>query len=94
MKTVKSSIIYKEKAPRLELLIRIIYAIPVVIVLWIFGVIVAIVQFVLWFYILIFGKRHKGMSNFIKTYVIYLFRINSYFHLLTDERPPIIPEEN
>jgi len=92
MKTVKSRIEYKEKASRLELFVRILYWIPVIIVLWIFSFVASIAQLVLWFHILIFGRRHKSLSNFVKAYVNYLFSINAYFNLLTDERPPIIPD--
>lgn len=93
MRTVKSQISYKEKASRWELLVRIIYAIPIVIILWIFGFLAGLAQIVLWFYILILGKRHKTLSNFIKAYITYLFRVRAYLDLVTDERPPIIPEK-
>jgi len=92
MKTVKSSIIYKEKASRLELLVRIIYAIPIAIVLWLFGILVGVAQIILWFHILFLGRRHKTLSNFVKIYITYLFRVHAYLNLVTDERPPIIPE--
>lgn len=93
MKTVKSRITYKEKASRWELFVRIIYAIPIIVVLWIFGILVGFAQFLQWFYILIFGKRHKSLHDFIRMYITYLFRIRSYLYLLTDERPPIVPEK-
>jgi len=92
MKTVKSNIFYKEKASRWELLVRIIYAIPIAIVLWLFGILAGVAQIILWFHILILGRRHKALSNFVKMYVTYVFRVNTYLNLVTDERPPIIPE--
>lgn len=92
MKTVKSSIVYKERASRLELIIRIIYAIPIAIVLWLFGILAGIAQFILWFHILFLGRRHNALSNFVKMYITYLFRVHAYLNLVTDERPPIIPE--
>ena len=93
MKTVKSQISYKEKASRLELFVRIIYAIPIVIVLWIFSFLAGLAQLILWFHILILGRRHKALGNFIKAYVTYVFRARAYLDLVTDERPPIIPEK-
>ncbi len=93
MKSVKSKITYKEKASRLELLVRIIYAIPIAVVLWIFGILAGLAQLILWFNILIFGKRHKLLHNFVKMYITYLFRVHAYLNLLTEERPPIIPEK-
>ena len=92
MRTVKSQISYKEKASRLELFIRIIYAIPIAIVLWLFSFLVGLVQIILWLYILILGRRHKTLSDFIKMYVTYVFRVRAYLDLVTDERPPIIPQ--
>ena len=93
MKTVKSKITYTEKASRLELFVRIIYMIPIMIVLWIFGIIAAVVFIVEWLHILILGKRHKSLGKFLETYVTYVFKVNVYLNLVTDERPPIIPEE-
>jgi len=92
MKTVKSQISYTEKASRLELFVRIIYAIPIVIILWVFSFLAGLVQIILWLHILILGRRHRTLSNFIKAYVTYVFRIRVYLDLVTDERPPIIPE--
>jgi hypothetical protein len=94
MKTVKSKIVYKEKAPRWELLVRIIYAIPVSIVLWIFSFIASIAAILLWFHILILGRRHKSLHNLVRMYIAYIFKTSAYFQLLTDERPPIIPSSS
>ena len=93
MKTVKSQISYKENASRLELFVRIIYAIPISIILWLFSFLAGLVQIILWLHILILGRRHKTLSNFIKAYITYLFRVRAYLDFVTDERPPIIPEK-
>jgi hypothetical protein len=92
MKTVSSKIVYKEKASRLELFVRILYAIPVLIVFWILGILAGIAEIILWVHILILGRRHKSLSELITLYVNYMFKVAAYLNLTTDERPPIIPE--
>jgi ABC-type maltose transport system permease subunit len=92
MRTVKSDIAYKERASRLELLVRIVYMIPAVVVLLLMSFLAGLAEFILWFHILIFGKRHESLNKVVAMYINYRFRINAYLNLLTDERPPIIPE--
>jgi high-affinity Fe2+/Pb2+ permease len=94
MKTVKFDVKYIEKASRLELLVRILYSIPLAIVLWLIGIIASLAEFLLWFHILIFGRRHKGLNGFLKVYLAYVTKIRAYLNLLTDERPPIIPDKD
>lgn len=94
MKTIKSSIAYKKRASRLELLVRIVYMIPIIVVLWIFNIMAGLAVFLQVFNILIFGQRNRTLNDFVKTYVTYMFRIRTYLSLLTDERPPIIPEKS
>jgi uncharacterized membrane protein len=92
MKTVATEIKYIPRASRLELIIRFIWTILAGIVLMVFGLI-AVVCFVLqWLYILFTGKRSRSLHVLIKTYVIQKYKVEAYFSLLTDERPPIVPE--
>ncbi len=93
MKTINSKIKYKKDASRWELLVRLIYAIPIAVVIWIFSLVMGVVLFVQWFHILLLGERHKSLHNLISTYLIYVFRVRTYLNLGTDERPPIVPEE-
>jgi hypothetical protein len=92
MKTVDAKVSFNPKAPRIELLVRIVWGILAGIVLMIFSFVAAILLFVQVFHILFLGRRHKGMHAFIKTVAIQRFRLSAYLTLLTDERPPIIPE--
>lgn len=92
MKTVKTNITYKEKASRLELLVRIVYIIPLGIILWAFSILASIAFAILWFHILIFGKRHRGSLSFLMKYVDYRFKVYAYLGMLTEERTPIFPE--
>lgn len=92
MKSLKFSVEYMEKAPRMELLMRLVYWIPLVIVGWILGIVSAICLFVQFFYVLLLGKRHATLQKYILLQVEYNLKFSSYYALLTDERPPIVPE--
>jgi len=92
MKTVDARVSFNQRAPRVELLVRIIWGIVAGIVLAVFSIAAAIVLFVQFFHILILGRRHKDMQAFIKTVIIQRYKLSAYLYLLTDERPPIIPE--
>jgi len=92
MKTVATEIKYIPKASRLELIIRFLWIIPAGIVLLVFGLIAAVCFILQWLYILFTGRRNRSLHVMIKTYTIQKYRIAVYFSLLTDERPPIVPD--
>ncbi|MCL6089198.1 MAG: DUF4389 domain-containing protein [Candidatus Marsarchaeota archaeon] len=92
MRTVKFEMTYKEKASRLELLIRFLWGIPtaiVAVVLLAIAVIAGCLQFV---HILFLGKRHKTLYEWTYKFVAYFVQYECYKNLLTDERNPILPE--
>ncbi|MEE8403105.1 MAG: DUF4389 domain-containing protein [Candidatus Hydrothermarchaeaceae archaeon] len=90
---IKLDVEYDEKASRLEaLIIRPLYGIVLYIILEIWGLIALVVVVLQWFHILILGKRHQGMHNFVTKFFRYLTRVYGYFLLLTDARPPISGE--
>ena len=93
MQSVKVEVMQQEKASRVELLVRLVYWIPLVIVQIFLGIIAMVAFFVSIFTILILGKRILGLTKFIGVYVAYKAKMDSYIWLATDERPPIIPEE-
>jgi hypothetical protein len=93
MKTVKVNVKGGKKASRAELFIRILWAIPSLIVLWIFGIIAGLCLIVHWFFILITGKRNRVLNNVVRVYVYYSTKVRAYLSLLTDERSPILPED-
>jgi len=92
MKSVSADVKFNARATRVELLVRIIWGLAAGIVLAIFSFVALIIWIIQIFYILIYARRHKGMQSFIKTVVIARYRLETYIFLLTDERPPIIPE--
>ena len=85
--------VYSENSKRADMLIRIPYAF---ILLAVFAVLYSTVLPVLWaiqiIHILLLGKRHPTLHRLLKTTVLYGSRANYYTFLLTDERPPLIPE--
>jgi hypothetical protein len=92
MKTVRSEIAFKERASRIEILVRLVYWIPLVIVLWVLSAVAGFVEIVQLLHILLLGRRHPTLNKFLSIFVKFQFQINAYYSLTTDERPPIIPE--
>ncbi|MBU0636144.1 DUF4389 domain-containing protein [Candidatus Micrarchaeota archaeon] len=93
METVKLKLTQKEEASRVELLVRLVYWIPLVII----NAVLGIISWVIWILnilsILFIGKRLVSLNKFVEMYLRYQLRMNAYYLLLTDERPPIVPEE-
>ncbi|MGB7993406.1 DUF4389 domain-containing protein [Methanoregula sp.] len=82
---------YVHDASRLELLIRIVYWILIGIVACIYGILATICLIVQWFVILIFGRRHQGLSDFAKGYLEYIVHVMAYTYIMSDKRPNILP---
>ncbi|NYZ73705.1 DUF4389 domain-containing protein [Candidatus Micrarchaeota archaeon] len=93
MKSVKYSSAYEEKASRIELLIRFVWMIPVGFVSFFLSIIYIFAYMLQFLHILVLGKRHKVLHDWIFKYMAYYTKFNSYFVLLTDERTPIMPED-
>ena len=93
MQSVKVEVVQQEKASRAELLVRLVYWIPLVIVVALLAIIASVVVLISILTILFLGKRILGLTKFIAIMVAYKAKMDSYLLLATDERPPIIPEE-
>jgi amino acid permease len=85
---------YEKKASRIELFVRIFYAIPVYIILFFYSIVASLCVIIQWIIILILGKRSEGLSDFIKGYLEYYVHIISYFSFMTDKRPGVTPQKN
>ena len=83
---------YERSASRIELFVRIFYAIPVTIILFFYSIIASICLFVQWWVILILGRRSHGLNSVIQGYTKYTVNLISYFSYLTDKRPGITPK--
>ena len=92
LKDVKIDLVCQEKASRVELIIRFFYLIPLIIVLMILNIMATIGIVVNFFTSLILGKRIAALSKFVDMYIRYTTKVSAYAYL-TDERPPIMPEE-
>lgn len=93
MKTVKVGIKSQDRASRVELFVRIVWTIVSSIVLWFFSILACVCAVVQWLYILVTGKRHRGLNNLLKVYVLYRTKLAAYAFMLTEERNPIFPED-
>lgn len=71
-----------------------IYAgIPHGIILYFYGIAVAVVTFIAFWAILFTGKYPKGMFDFVAGYVRWNTRVALYLSLMRDEYPPFTIEE-
>ncbi|MBP2029309.1 hypothetical protein J2755_000229 [Methanohalophilus levihalophilus] len=82
---------YEKKASRIELFIRLVYTIPIVIVLYIYSILAGICLLLQWIIILIAGRRIAVISNVISGYLRYYTHIAGYVYLTSDKRPGIMP---
>jgi Domain of unknown function (DUF4389) len=81
---------FAEPAPqnRLTVLVRIILAIPHLVVLWALGIAAEVVLIVCWFAALFLGRLPDGMAGFLSGYFRWMVRVQAYVFLLTDQYPP------
>jgi hypothetical protein len=82
---------YEHDPGRIELLVRIVYWILIGVVMWVYGIIAFIVQFIQWFHILILGCRNETLSNIAKGYLEYMIHVMPYTYFMTDKRPDVLP---
>lgn len=85
--------LYEHDAGRLELLVRIVYWIAIGLVAMVYGLLAMICLCIQWFFILIFGRRQQGLSDFAKGYLEYTVSRMPYLYLMTDTRPRIMPDQ-
>ena len=78
---------------RLTVLVRIILAIPHLVVLWALGIAAEIVVIICWFAALVLGRLPEGLAGFLTGYLRWLVRVQAYLFLLTDRYPPFELDE-
>jgi hypothetical protein len=78
---------YQEKANRLTNLLRLIWAIPALIIGTVIVVVGTIVTVISWIVIVITGTHPRGMFDFLVKVHRYAVRLNAYLLLLTDTYP-------
>lgn len=79
---------YVERRNRLTTFFRLILAIPVAIVLYVFAIVAWIAIVIAWFAIVITGRYPKGLYDFVADFTRFLARVTAYTVLLTDTYPP------
>jgi len=73
---------------RLTVLLRIIWAIPQLVVLYFVRIAASVVLLLAWFAVLFTGRWPEGMRNFCIGYMRWEIRVLAYLFLLTDVYPP------
>ena len=73
---------------RLTVLVRIILAIPHLIVLYVLSIASEVVALICWFAALFTGRLPAGLADFQVGYLRWLTRFSAYLFLLTDVYPP------
>ena len=73
---------------RLTVLVRIILAIPHLVVLWALGIAAEVVVVICWFAALFMGRLPAGPASYLTSYLRWLVRVQAYLFLLTDQYPP------
>jgi hypothetical protein len=78
---------------RLKTLLRIILAIPIVILRYVMGLLLEIGAFAAWIVIVITGKMPRGLFDLMVLANSYTARSDAYFGLLTETYPPFQDEQ-
>jgi hypothetical protein len=78
---------YVERRNRLTALFRLILAIPVAIVLYVYGIVACIAIVIAWFAIVITGHYPKGLYDFVSGFTRFQARVTAYAALLCDPYP-------
>jgi len=100
MQTVTYSVLWAEKASRLELFVRLVYGIPfaviMVVLFHVFGLFTLALPFLAQALTILFSRaRSQSISKFFdKYYLGYIYQYVAYYLLLTDERPAIVPGDS
>jgi len=90
MSTVQFDITYSESRSRLTNLLRIILAIPHLIIANLLLQVAQVLAVIQWFIILITGKRNKALFDLSSQWLAYAASTNSYAGVMFDQYPPFV----
>ncbi|HEV3319109.1 MAG TPA: DUF4389 domain-containing protein [Solirubrobacteraceae bacterium] len=82
-----------EQYSRLKTLLRIILAIPILIVRYVMGLLLEIGAVAAWFVILVTGKMPRGLFDLMVLANSYTARSDAYIYLLSETYPPFQDEQ-
>jgi hypothetical protein len=85
---VRFDVEYPERLSRLKTLVRLILAIPHLLIIYVLGVLVGIITLVAWFAILFTRRYPKGLFNIVVGFNRWSANVYAYIALLRDEYPP------
>jgi len=97
MQTVTYSVLWQDKASRLELFVRLVYGIPFAVIMFVLfrvlGLFTLALPFLAQALTILFSRaRSKSIAEFFhKYYFEYIYQYLAYYGLLSDERPAIVP---
>ncbi|MFH0713596.1 MAG: DUF4389 domain-containing protein [Candidatus Micrarchaeota archaeon] len=94
MKSVQTKVTVPTTSSRKEILVRLVYWIPLLIVLYILNLVGMLCLFVNFLSVLVRGRVSVSLASVQQKNLDYMYKFQAYYSLLTDERPPIIPESN
>lgn len=78
---------YVERRNRLTAFFRLILAIPVAIVLYLYGIVALFAILIAWFAIVFTARYPQGLYDFVAGYLRFLTRVTAYAALLCDPYP-------
>ena len=81
----------KPSYSRLKAFFRIILAIPIYVMQYIFSLWLFVVAIAIWFVAVITGRTSSGLMEAMRMPMAYYVRANSYFYLITEDWPPFDP---
>lgn len=84
----------QDQYERWKVLLRIILAIPVAIMAWIFTLLLELISFIVWVVVVFTGKTPRGLWDILKMCNAYLTRANAYMYLVTETYPPISADDD
>ncbi|MCB1001813.1 MAG: DUF4389 domain-containing protein [Acidimicrobiales bacterium] len=84
---------YADTRNRVTVLVRLVLAIPHVIVLYVLGIVAQVITVVHWFIQVFTGARHPGISGFVARVLAYQARVGAYAGLLFDEYPGFFDDQ-
>ncbi|MDP3742514.1 MAG: DUF4389 domain-containing protein [Candidatus Micrarchaeota archaeon] len=94
MKSIQLKVSTPKTSSRKELLVRLVYWIPLLIVFYVLSLLSLLALVVNFFSVLIRGRVSFSFAKIQQVANDYEYKFKVYYSFLTDERPPIIPEPN
>ncbi len=67
--------------------------IPVMVMAYLFNLLLWIIVFVSWVVIVITGKQPTGLFDMLKMSLTYVARAGVYYGLMTEQFPPVSPDD-